>query len=73
MDLFKFVTEILEAAFEGNDFDGGGAQELGVSCGVLIETTYDPEKHGGSEYDIEPGDTYYEWSPEFKALKPDQF
>ena len=72
MNMFKFIAEVLEAAFEGNSIDGGDAQALGVKHGILVQTTYDPEKHGGSEY-CEPGDVYYEFSPEFKSLQPMQF
>lgn len=43
------------------DVDGGDIQDKAVEYGILKEVPYDPERHGESEYDAEPGDPWYEF------------
>jgi hypothetical protein len=50
-----------------SDLDGGDIQDKAVECGILVETQYDPEKHGPTETDQEPGDPWYVFSDEFKS------
>lgn len=58
---------ITEGCFEGCDLDGGILQDKAVKAGVLIETKYDPAKHGPSDGDVDEGDRWYVFSDEFKA------
>ncbi len=67
--LAEFAELCFQSAWEGNDVDGGDIQEWGVQLGLLVETKYDPKKHGPSEYDLEPGDTYYVFSDWFKEAR----
>lgn len=68
MDIHKFAKILLEFAFDGSDASGGDIQDLAQECGLIIETKYDPEKHGtaGLEY-CEPGDAWFVYSPEFRV------
>lgn len=36
-----------------------------ISLGLAEQTAYDPERHGDG-FDIEPGDSFLEWSPGLK-------
>lgn len=67
MKLAAFSQWIINETFRGSEPDGGQIQEQAVECGLLVKTTYDPERHGESEFDTQPGDTYFEYSPELKA------
>lgn len=71
LKLAEFVSWVVKTnCWEYRDLDGGDVQDMAVKCGILTETTYDPEKHGESEWDNEPGDPWYVFSDEFKnALK----
>ena len=71
-DFIKYCVE--ESAFQGCDLDGcdrngWDVQDYAVKCGILVEVPYDPAKHG-DDHDIEPepGDPWFEFSPEFKAF-----
>lgn len=68
MDLTTFALWCVEQVFEGCDLDGGDVQDKAVECGVLVPTRYDPAIHGENQVDAEPGDDWYVFSPEFKAL-----
>jgi hypothetical protein len=68
LDLAKFADWMLQAAFEACDVDGSDIQEQAIKFGLVTETQYDPDKHGPSEYDCEPGDPYYVYSDSLKAL-----
>lgn len=65
--LAKFAAAAFDASFEGCDFGGDSIQDEGVSLGLLVTVEYDPEKHGESTCDQEPGDDYFEYAPDFKA------
>ena len=62
-----FAEFIIRGSWDGKDVDGGEIQDLAVEHGLLIETKYDPEKHGPNNYDLEPGDPYLIFTDEFKA------
>jgi hypothetical protein len=67
MQLAKLVKwAITEGCFEGCDLDGGSLQDKAVTAGVLVETTYDPAKHGPSD-GADEGDRWYVFSDEFKT------
>lgn len=74
MDLAGFARwAIRTGPFDGCDLDGGDVQDKAVECGLLVSVPYDPEKHGELEFDAEPGESIYEFSPELKAaLRVDQ-
>ena len=67
MKLAAFAKWIVDQTFEGSEPDGFEIQDYAIKCGILKETTYDPAKHGESEFDADIGDPYLEHSPEFKA------
>jgi hypothetical protein len=58
--LGEFAHQIIQIAFEGGSLDGGDIQDMGVKCGLLIETTYDPEIHGCPDHcSAEKGEEWY--------------
>lgn len=59
--LAAFAREIIDCTFEGHDADGDWIQSLAVTHGLLVETTYDPDKHGPS-MEAEPGDRWFEYA-----------
>lgn len=65
--LARFASEAFAVSWEGCDLEGGEIQGMGVRLGLLVETKYDPKAHG--EHDAEPGDRFYVYSDEFKALR----
>jgi hypothetical protein len=68
MNLAEFARWAIESsAFAGCDLDGGDVQDKAVACGILIETKYDPMKHGGSSR-LEPGGSYFVFSDDFKRV-----
>jgi hypothetical protein len=72
MKLAAFAKWVLqEGPFEGHDLDGADCQRKAVECGLLTETTYDPETHGESDY-CEPGDPWYVFSDAFRARLRDE-
>lgn len=67
MNLAKFVKwAIEESSFDGCDLDGGMLQDKAVEEGILIETAYDPAKHGPAD-GADEGDRWFVFSDEFKA------
>ena len=67
MQLAKLVKwAITEGCFEGTDVDGGSLQDEAVKAGVIVETKYDPVKHGPSD-GADKGDRWYVFSDDFKA------
>ena len=36
-----------------------------MECGILVTTPYNPDIHGDNNLDIEPGDEWFVFSPEF--------
>jgi len=60
--VLDFAKSVLHVAFEGGSLDGGDIQEMGVKYGLLEQTAYDPEKHE-ENWDFEPGDPYYTFTP----------
>jgi hypothetical protein len=56
----EFVQWALsEGSWNGCDLDGGSIQEKAIALGLLKVEPYDPDKHGESEFDVEPGDDWY--------------
>lgn len=67
MNLPEFIRWTIEnGPFDGCDLDGGSVQDKAVACGILIETKYDPKKHGGSNVAVK-GDDWFVFSDEFIA------
>ena len=66
--LAQFFKRCVEVSWDGGDVGGGDIQDWAVELGLLTETHYDPEIHGESEWDQEPGDPWYVFSQEMKAL-----
>ena len=60
-----------EGAWDGCDLDGGSIQEKALELGLIVQTTYDPEKHGDADYCPEPGDEWYELAPEIQSALAD--
>jgi hypothetical protein len=63
--LRAFAAAVMDSSWNGHEIDGGDAHELALKHGIIVEVPYDPEKHGESEFDVEPGDPYYvlAWGP----------
>jgi hypothetical protein len=67
LNLAEFAKwAIRSGQWDGSDLDGGDIQDKAIECRILVETQYDPEKHGPSETGQEPGDPWYVFSDEFK-------
>lgn len=65
----EFVQWALdEGSWHGCDLDGGSIQEKALALGLLKVEPYDPEKHGESEYDADPGDDWYTLADAVKEL-----
>ena len=65
----KFVKWAMqEGPWEGIDLDGASVQDKAEELGFLIKTKYDPEIHGESKFDIEPGDDWFVLAPDIVAL-----
>lgn len=61
---------LMEGCWQGDDVDGGAAQDKAEALGLIVQTQYDPAKHGENPY-CEPGDTWYVPSPELLAALGD--
>ena len=55
--LNAFCRDLLTDTF-GGDLDSFDIQAKAIAYGLLIETEYDPEKHGPNDVDAEPGDSW---------------
>lgn len=60
---------LLTGSWQGDDIDGGAAQDKAVELGLIVETTYDPAIHGESVY-CSPGDSWYVPSEKLLAMLP---
>ena len=67
--LAEFAELCIRSSWEGLDVEGCDIQEWGVQLGLLVETKYDPEKHGPSDFDLELGDPYFVFSDWFKEAR----
>lgn len=67
-NLFHFAKEVIQVAFDGGSLDGGEIQEMAVKHGLLVEESYDPEKHGEDRLgEFEEGDQYYVYADVLKS------
>lgn len=58
--LRAFAKQIIQAAWDGGQYDGAEIQDIGVTHGLLRKEGYDPDKHGSDYgYDFAPGDPFY--------------
>ena len=59
--LVAFARQVIEASFEGADFDGAYAQEEALRLGLIKEVPggFDPEVHDDPSGVCEPGDRFY--------------
>lgn len=61
--LAEFARWVIEThCWEGYSLDGGSVQDKAEKLGLIIATTYDPEKHGTTDL-CEPGDPWFELAP----------
>jgi hypothetical protein len=58
---------LLNGSWQGNDIDGGAAQDKAIELGLIVETTYDPAIHGDGGH-CEPGDAWYAPSEKLIAM-----
>ncbi len=65
--LASFFEGCAEMFFDGGDIEGGHAQDMAVSLGLLRETTYDPEVHGENNCDASPGDPWFVFADDVDA------
>lgn len=66
--LAVFASKCINAAWDGDGIDGGDIQEMAIGLGLVVSTRYDPSLHGESLWDAEPGDPWYVFSDDVKAL-----
>jgi hypothetical protein len=65
--LAEFFREVVGEVFNGaTDVCGGDIQDLAIKHRLLTETTYDPAKHGASDFS-EPGDQWFVISDEVRS------
>lgn len=69
-NVMNFVVECIEAAYDGEDFDGEEIKELAIKYGLLIETEFDPGKHVDPEGEVEEGDPWFVKADFLKGIKP---
>jgi hypothetical protein len=50
------------------DLEGSDVQEKAMALGILNEVPYDPELHGPSEFEVNPGEPWFVINEEVKAL-----
>lgn len=68
MKLATFATWCLsQGPFAGCDLDGGDVQDKALRLGLISPTVFDPDIHKDPNETAEKGDTWYEFSDEFKA------
>lgn len=60
---------MMDGSWQGNDIDGGAAQDKAVELGLIVETKYDPAIHGENG-DFEAGDSWYVPSETLLAMLP---
>jgi hypothetical protein len=67
---FAFVSwAMVDGPWQGCDLDGLAVQEKAQELGLLTKTKYDPETHGESEFDCEPGDEWFVLNPTIAARR----
>jgi hypothetical protein len=65
----KFVKwALLEGSWSGADLDGGCIQDTAEELGLIQKVPYDPDKHGDSEFEAEPGDDWFVLTDAVAAL-----
>jgi hypothetical protein len=67
--LIAFARDIIRrGVFEAyDDMDGESIQATALKHGLLVETTFDPQKHHAGDVDIDPGEPWYVMSPALLA------
>ena len=69
MDIDGFAKKVLDCSLDGMDLSGGDVHDLALSCGLIVETVYDPKKHGTDGLEnCDPGDPWFVYSPAFKKM-----
>jgi len=66
--LWAFWRAFVEACVDGGtwgtgDIDSEPLWDMAVKTGLAEEVVYDPERHGESGEDVEPGDTIWRVTP----------
>lgn len=69
MNIAEFARWAVESGcWEGCAIDGGDIQDKALELGIIVETKYDPDKHGRQYLaEIDDGDTWYVFSDDFFA------
>ncbi len=66
--LAEFLKWCMENAWTCCELDGADVHDKAEALGLLKIEPYDPEAHGESEFDIEPGDEWNSLSDDVKEL-----
>ena len=66
--LSEFFSWATQVAFDGCDLEGSDIQDKAHELGLLTLTAYDPDVHGPSNCDAEPGADWYVISDAVRAL-----
>ncbi|MEM9247926.1 MAG: hypothetical protein AAGB05_04415 [Pseudomonadota bacterium] len=64
-DWESFGRRVINEIWRGHcEIDGADIQEWAERCGQIEPVAYDPARHGDGpmDYDIEPGDTIYQFT-----------
>jgi hypothetical protein len=66
--LAKFFDAVMEASWEGSGLDGGEAQDLAESLGLIERVDFNPDVHE-DHYGIglRAGDDWYQFAPDVRA------
>lgn len=64
-----FQWAMQEGPFDGCGIEGDALQDKAVSLGLLVETKYDPVKHGPSEW-VTEDDRWYVFADDVKSFLP---
>jgi hypothetical protein len=65
-EFFKWAMET--GAWGGYDLDGCDIQDKAEALGLLDKEPYDPEVHGETEFEVEPGEDMFTVSNAVKEL-----
>lgn len=67
-----FILDGLQHVWDGCDWDGADIQDRAKDLGLIVEVPggYNPEVHGESEFDADPGDTWYTAAKFIMGAKP---
>lgn len=67
--LARLGVKAVKVSRTGLNFDSADIHDTAIELGVLIETALDPARDEDTGIGFEPGETYFEFTPEVLAAK----